>query len=146
MFHEYGSHVSAEIEHETSTNSQELSVSRTSIFRCRRFLCQSCVFFWRILENEIAQVESLAALRKEWMLGSSQKRDITDGWLMFHGWIDVCIYIYSYINTPTNRLCSHKSLRNCANYPWHKLPDKRDVNRIASSPGFHPQFVSKASW
>jgi len=80
MFHEYGSHLSSEIEHETSTNSQELSFSRTSIFR------------WSEISH--AQVESLAALRKEWMLGSSQKRDITDGWLMFHGWIDVCIRIF----------------------------------------------------
>lgn len=47
-------------------------------------------------------------------------------WLVDVSWMDWCLYtyIYSYINinTPTNRLCSHKSLRNCANYPWHKLP------------------------
>ena len=65
------------------------------------FFAKAVCFFWRILENEIAQVESLAALRKEWMLGSSQKRDIIDGWLMFHGWIDIYdiyIYVYSYIH------------------------------------------------
>ena len=69
------------------------------------------------------------------------------GWCFMDGLIFmIYIYMFIVIYTPTNRECSHKSLRNCANYPWHKLPDKRDVNRIASSPGFHPQFVSKASW